>query len=51
MTVANLNQFIYYKVMYLMIVGIYKMYTKKVNIENQVHYHYENLIKPKKPRN
>ena len=24
------------------------MHTKKINIENQVHYHYENLIKPKK---
>ena len=23
------------------------MHTKKINIKNQVHYHYENLIKPK----
>ena len=29
------------------IVGIYNMYTKKINIKNQVHYHYENLTKPK----
>ena len=24
------------------------MHTKKINIKNQVHYHYENSIKPKK---
>ena len=23
-------------------------HTKKINIKNQVHYHYENLIKPRK---
>ena len=23
------------------------MHTKKINIKSQVHYHYENLIKPK----
>ena len=31
-----------------MIVGIYKIHTKKLNIKNQVHYHYEYLIKTKK---
>ena len=30
-----------------MIVGIYKMHTKKINIKNQVHYHYKNLIESK----
>ena len=34
--------------MYLMTVGIYKIHTKKINIKNQVQYHYENLVKPKK---
>ena len=28
--------------------GIYKIHTKKINIKNQVHPHYENLIKLKK---
>ena len=31
-----------------MIVGIYKMHTKKINIKNQVHCHYKNLIESKK---
>ena len=31
-----------------MIVGIYKMHTKKIYIKNQVHYHYKNLIESKK---
>ena len=31
-----------------MIVGIYKIHTKKINIKNQVQYHYENLVKAKK---
>ena len=31
-----------------MIVGIYKLHTKKINIKNQVQYHYENLVKAKK---
>ena len=31
-----------------MIVGIYKCVQKKINIKNQIHYHYEKLIKPKK---
>ena len=26
------------------------MHTKKINIKNQVHYHYENLVKPKKSK-
>ena len=34
--------------MYLMIVRIYKIHTKKINIKNEVHYHYENLVKPQK---
>ena len=33
--------------MCLKIVGIYDMHTKKFSIKNQIHYHYENLIKPK----
>ena len=32
----------------MIIVGIYKIHTKKINIKSQVHYHYENLIKPQK---
>ena len=35
-------------ILHLMIVVIYKMHTKKINIKNQAHYHYENLFKPKK---
>ena len=31
-----------------MIVGIYKMHSKKIDVKNQVHYFYENIIKPKK---
>ena len=31
-----------------MIGGIYKMHTKKINVKNQVHNPYQNLIKPKK---
>ena len=31
-----------------MIEGTYKMHTKKINIKNQVHQNYENLIKSKK---
>ena len=31
-----------------MIVRIYKIHTKKINIKNEVHYHYENLVKPQK---
>ena len=27
------------------------MCTKKINIKNQVHYHYKKLIKPKKKKN
>ena len=34
-----------------MIVGIYKMHTKKIYIKNQVHYHYKNLIESKKLEN
>ena len=33
--------------MCLNIVGIYDMHTKKFSIKNQIHYHCENLIKPK----
>ena len=33
--------------MRLRIVGIYNMHTKKFSIKNQIHYHCENLIKPK----
>ena len=47
MTLANLKQFIYLENLCLVIVGIYKT---QINIKNQVHYHYENLIKPKKIR-
>ena len=47
-TLANLKQLIYQKIICLKIMGIYKMHTKKMNIENQVHYHYEKLTKPKK---
>ena len=32
----------------MMIEGTYKMHTKKINIKNQVHQNYENLIKSKK---
>ena len=31
-----------------MVLVIYKTHTKEINIEHQFHYHYENLIKPKK---
>ena len=31
-----------------MIVRIYKIHTKKINIKNEVHYHYEHLVKPQK---
>ena len=33
--------------MRLRIMGIYNMHTKKFSIKNQIHYHCENLIKPK----
>ena len=35
------------KMLYLLIMGVYKMNATKINIKNQVHYHYKNLIKPK----
>ena len=28
--------------------GSQKMHSKNINIKNQIHYHFENLIKPKK---
>ena len=31
-----------------MVLVIYKRHTKEINIKHQFHYHYENLIKPKK---
>ena len=38
---------IYQKSLSLMIMGIYKMYTKETYIKNQVSEYYDNLIKPK----
>ena len=47
-TLENLKPFIHWTILYLMIVRICKMHTKKINIKNQVHYHYESLSKPKR---
>ena len=49
MTLANLKQFIFWKIQSLKIVGIYKMDIKKVNIENRVYnYYFDKLIVAKK---
>ena len=34
--------------MYLMIVGIYKIHIKEINIKNRVFNDFDNLVKPKK---
>ena len=50
---ANVKQFIY-KILNLMIVGVYKMHISKINIRMQVcNCYFNNLIKAKKlePRN
>ena len=39
------------KVLYLIILGIYKKHTKKIKIKNRASHHYESLIKPTKIRN
>ena len=44
----NLKQLIYFKKLCLIIVHVYKIHTKKINIKNHVLYHYENLVEPKK---
>ena len=49
MTLANLKQFIYWKILYLMVMGIYKMHIKEINIKSRVcNYYFDNLIKAKK---
>ena len=48
MTLANLMELIYYKIQCLMIVDIYKMYFKEINIKNRVYsYYFDYLIKTK----
>ena len=42
MTIANLIQLIYQKILCLMIVVINKMYTKEINIKSQNFEFYEN---------
>ena len=46
MALANLKQFICLKIQCLMIVGIYKMHIKEINIKHRV-YFFDNLIKAK----
>ena len=48
MTSANLMQFIFQKIMCLMIVGMYKMHANEINIKNRVYnYYFDNFIKAK----
>ena len=35
------------KMLYLLIMGVYKMHATKINIKNQVNYHNKNLFKPR----
>ena len=40
MTLANLTQLIFWKILCLMIVGIYKIHSKEINIKNRVYNYY-----------
>ena len=42
---ANMKEVIYQKILYLVIVGICKMYT---NMQNQICNHFDDLINPEK---
>ena len=48
MTLANLKPFIYFKILCIRIVGIYKVHINEINIKNRVYnYYFDNLIKAK----
>ena len=48
-TLANLKEFICWKIFCFMIIGMYKMHIKEINTGNRVYiYHFDNLIKAKK---
>ena len=45
---ANITQFICLKILCLIIVFLYKMHFKQINIKNKVHNYYDNLTKAEK---
>ena len=48
MILANLKQFVCWKIMCLMILGIYKMHVKEITIRDRAYnYYFDNLVKEK----
>ena len=48
MASANLEHFVCYKILCLVIVGMYEIHIKEINIKNQVYNYFSDLIKAKK---